>query len=83
MHYFYYITGQSGTLYITHTDNKNFVVFQRCWEDEQRTWMVMTTSKKPSDKVKKIILDHVKLLGFPEDDVETLNYEKCDVKTEL
>lgn len=43
----------------------------------------MTTSKKPSDKVKKIILDHVKLLGFPDDDVETLNYEKCDVKTEL
>jgi len=77
--------GQGGTLYITHADNKNFVFFVRCWDDGERTWSVMTTKKKPSEKITKEILDHVKLLGFPEDDVQHIDYEQCKKgkKTEL
>jgi hypothetical protein len=77
--------GQAGTLYITHTDNKHFVFFVRCWDDGERTWSVMTTTKKPSEKIKKEILEHVKTLGFPENDVVHLDYEKCKKakKTEL
>lgn len=76
--------GQSGTLYITQTDNKNFVVFVRCWQDGEKTWNVMTTTKSPSEEVKSKILEHVKHLKFPKDDLETLDYEGCDQpKTEL
>jgi len=77
--------GQAGLLYITHTDNKNFVFFVRCWDDGERTWDVMTTTKNPDKKIKKEILDHAKLLGFPVDDVEHLDYDKCqmETKTEL
>ncbi|CAL8118300.1 unnamed protein product [Orchesella dallaii] len=76
--------GQSGTLYITQTDNKNYVFFVRCWQDGERTWNVMATEKNPSEKVRSKILEHAKQLGFANDDVETLDYEGCDQqKTEL
>lgn len=85
MRFFAIVLGKSGTLYITQSDNKNFVFFVRCWEDETRTWMVMTTKQKPDEKTKTAILQHLKLLGLPEDDIQTLDYEGCSAKdkTEL
>lgn len=53
----------------------------RCWEDEARSWSVMTTSKNLSDKVKKEIMDHMKLLKLPEDDIQYLNYDSCPATT--
>ncbi|ODN04121.1 hypothetical protein Ocin01_02565 [Orchesella cincta] len=78
--------GQGGVLYITQTDNKNYVFFVRCWKDGERSWNVMTTSKKPSEEVKSKILQHAKHLGFAVegDDLETIDYEGCaQTKTEL
>jgi len=44
----------------------------------------MTTKQKPSEEVKAKILEHVKNLGFPQDDLELLDYEGCaQQKTEL
>jgi hypothetical protein len=70
--------GTGGQMYLTKTDNKNYIVFVKCWEDGQLSWHAMSLEMTLKPAIKTEILEHVKSLGLSEDFLIEQNYSNCD-----
>jgi hypothetical protein len=87
--FFFNSSAKRARSYVTLKDNKSFVVFVVCWEDEESSWQVISTDASLDEEVKNEILDHVKTLGFKEENTydtncpDTQQFVNLSAKTEL
>ncbi|CAL8111377.1 unnamed protein product [Orchesella dallaii] len=69
--------GMVGRVYSTLTDNKTFIFSAACFEDNQMTWNVFSTTKTLKDSTKQHIFDHAKSLGYNPEYFTEIRYDGC------
>jgi len=73
--------GTGGKMYLAKTDNKNYLLFVKCWDhDEQTTWNVMSIKKTLSDKIKKEIYSAIESFGFSKEHAVEQKFDTCKIK---
>ncbi len=82
--------GIGGTMHLIKTDNKNYLLFLKCWDhDKQASWNVMSTSTTLGKQEKDEIYTTLKSLGFSQDLGFEQKFDSCkfreqqEVKNEL
>ncbi len=65
------------TTYITLTDNASYVFMAVCWDDNQASWGVMSTTATLPEETVKLIHEHAESLGFKKEYFEELRYTNC------
>jgi len=80
--------GTGGKMYLVKTDNKNYLLFVKCWDhDEEVSWNVMSISKTLEDEQKKEIYSVLESLGLSKGNVVEQKFDTCKmnepVKSEL
>jgi len=74
-----YPGGIGGTAYLSLSDNKNFNVYVVCYDDGLGTFFMTTGQQQLDDSILNIAKEHVKALGFQEDNFVVPNYSlDCD-----
>jgi hypothetical protein len=66
-----------GKGYITLTDNKSFLFYYHCYDDNEATWGVTSTTKTLDEATVKKIHDEAISLGFSEKYFTQIHYDAC------
>jgi len=67
----------SGTMYLTLTDDSTFAFFATCTHDDRRTWYVVSKEPKlPADVIQKI-KNHAEEIGFNWQYSAQIRYDHC------